>query len=113
MAARQTRDQRQEPDEAEAKPDAKPPAAKPVWSRRYWTGGGAVEVAVFERTVDNGNNSFTAYSTGVRRTYKDGDEYKSIHSFRPEDLLALHNGGVLHNGSRACTTWGRAAQHKL
>ena len=63
------------------------PAAKPVWSRRYWTGGGAVEVAVFERAVDSGNNSFTTYSTGVKRTYKDGDHYKSVYSFRPEDLL--------------------------
>ena len=87
MAARERRDQRQDQEE---KPEpAKPPAPKPVWSRRYWTGGGAVEVAVFERTVDNGNNSFATFSTGVRRTYKDGDEYKSIHSFRPEDLLAL------------------------
>src|SRR3954469_21552018 len=88
MAVRDKRDQRQEQPKAEAKP----PAAKPVWSRRYWTGGGAVEVAVFERTVDNGNSSFSTYSTGVRRTYKDGDEYKSIHSFRPEDLLALAHG---------------------
>src|SRR4051812_33589212 len=93
MAARQSRDERQQgPTKADAKPEAKPPAPKPVWSRRYWTGGGAVEVAVFERTVDNGNNSFATYSTGVRRTYKDGDEYKSIHSFRPEDLLALAHG---------------------
>src|SRR3954453_6593383 len=88
MAARQTRDPRSE----QEKPEPKPPAAKPVWSRRYWTGGGAVEVAVFERTVDNGNSSFATYSTGVRRANKDGDEDGAIHSFRPEDLLALAHG---------------------
>src|SRR4051812_35127570 len=88
MPVKDKRGSGQTPEQSEPKP----PAAKPVWSKRYWTGGGSVEVAVFERAVDNGNNSFVTYSTGVRRTYKDGDEYKSVHSFRPEDLLALAHG---------------------
>lgn len=62
---------------------------KPVWSRRYRIGGGLVEVAVFEHAVDNGGASFTSYATSVKRTYKDGEEYKSARSFRPEDLLPL------------------------
>lgn len=64
----------------------------PVWRKRYWTGGGSVEVAIFEHVIDNGQSSFTSYATSISRNYKDGDQYKSARSFRLEDLLPLSHG---------------------
>ena len=54
----------------------------PVYSRKYWTGAGVVEVAVFENT----NDDRTEYSTTLRKTYKDGDDYKESKSFFPQEL---------------------------
>ena len=63
-------------------------ATPPVYSRRYWTGSASVEIAVFSRVVESGNGSFTSYSSGVKRTYKDENgEYKETRYLRPEDLL--------------------------
>ena len=59
----------------------------PVYSRRLWTGSANVELAIFARAVESNGSSFTAYSTVLRRTYKDGDEYKETRFLRPEDLL--------------------------
>ena len=61
---------------------------RPVYSRRYPINGGeSVEVAVFARTVENGNNPFTAYSTGVKRSFKEGDgEWKDSRFFPPHAL---------------------------
>ena len=85
-----SRNKREEPDNPEKPAPQKQnggEATPPVYSRRYWTGSANVEVAVFSRQVESGDSSFTAYSTGVKRTYKDGDEYKETRFLRPEDLL--------------------------
>jgi hypothetical protein len=80
------------PDASASADPQRPPAEPPVWSKRYWTGSGAVEVAVFRRTVSTADGSFATYSTAAKRTYKDGDEYRSVHSFWPADLLPLAHG---------------------
>ena len=47
---------------------------KPVYARRYSISGGEyLELAVFSYLVDNGNNPFQTFSTGLKRCYKDSD----------------------------------------
>jgi hypothetical protein len=93
MASREKRDgpRKEEPQAPEQQPQKQNgvEATPPVYSRRYWTGSAALEIAVFSRVVESGSgNSFTSYSTGVKRTYKDdAGEYKETRYLRPEDLL--------------------------
>ena len=61
-------------------------ATKPVWSRRYWTGSGNLEVAVWSRTIGEGDSEREVLNTTLKKTYKDGDDYKESSSFRPEEL---------------------------
>lgn len=61
----------------------------PIWSRRKWTGSGNVEVAVFDKMVKGDDGEFRVFTVSAKRSYKDGDEYKSGHWFRPEDVLIL------------------------
>lgn len=61
----------------------------PVYSRRFYTGSGVVEAAVWERTVGERNSERLVYNVTVSRTYKDGDEYKRAYSFFPQDVPAL------------------------
>lgn len=63
-----------------------PKNSPPVWSRKIWTGTGNVECAVFEKTVGDGDNTFTAYNVVLRRTYKQNEEYKSSQSLRSDDV---------------------------
>jgi hypothetical protein len=58
----------------------------PVWSRRYWTGKGNVEVAVWSRMVEQNGDEREVFSATLKKTYKDGDEYKESSSFWPEEL---------------------------
>ncbi len=60
--------------------------SKPVWSRRYWTGSGNLEVAVWSRTIGEGNDARDVLNTSIKKTYKDGEEYKESSSFRMEEL---------------------------
>lgn len=64
-------------------------APKPVWSRRYWTGSGNLEVAVWEREIGNGDDARTVLNTTVKKTYKADDQYKESSSYRPEELGLL------------------------
>lgn len=57
--------------------------ALPVYSCKYWTGSGQLEIAVFENEGDNGRKQ---YATSVKKTYKVGDEFKESKTFFPEEL---------------------------
>ena len=63
-----------------------PKGSPPVWSRKAWTGAGNVECAVFEKTMGDGENTFTTYNVSLRRTYKQNEEYKSAQSLRADDV---------------------------
>lgn len=70
-------------------------APRPVWSRRYWTGSGNLEVAVWEREIGEGDKARTILNTTLKKTYrKEDDTYAESSSFRPEELgllsMALH-----------------------
>jgi len=54
-----------------------------------WTGTGSVEVAVFDRMIENDDKEFRVFNIVAKRSWKEDDEYKSGNSFRPEDLLPL------------------------
>lgn len=58
----------------------------PVWSKRAWTGSGHVEVAVWSKTVGEADQGWEVLNTTIRKTYKDGEEYKESRSLRPEEL---------------------------
>jgi hypothetical protein len=63
---------------------------KPDWSKRVFSDGGYVEVAIFSREVEgNGGGTFTAYSVVCKRSWKAGEKWESGHSFRPADCLVL------------------------
>lgn len=68
------------------KPPPKTEKPKPVWSRRHWTGSGTLEVAVWSRMVGEGDNAREVLNTTLKKTYKDGEEYKESGSYRPEEL---------------------------
>lgn len=61
----------------------------PEWSRRLWTGSANIEVAVFAKEVKGDNGDFVAYNVSAKRTYKEGEEYKSTQGFRSDDVPAL------------------------
>ena len=58
----------------------------PIWSRRYWTGRGNVEVAVWSNMIEQDGNDREVFSATIKKTYKDGEEYKESGSFFPEEL---------------------------
>jgi hypothetical protein len=47
---------------------------------------GLINAAIWERTSDEGG---AFYSVTFERRYKDGDSWKSTHSYNADDLLAL------------------------
>lgn len=59
---------------------------KPVWSRRYWTGSGNLEIAVWERTIGEGDESRVVRNTTMKKTYKEGSDFKESNSLRVEEL---------------------------
>lgn len=85
MALRKQREQ-EAPQEAQEERTSR----KPDWSKRVFSEGGFVEVAIFsqERSGNNGG-TFTAYSVVCKRSWKDGEKWASGHSFRPIDCLIL------------------------
>jgi hypothetical protein len=60
--------------------------SSPVFSRRFWTGSGNLEVAVWERTVGEGDQARSVLNTTMKKTYKDGDDFKESNSLRVEEL---------------------------
>jgi hypothetical protein len=58
----------------------------PVWSRKYFTGSGVLEVAIWSKTIGEGDSARDVLNTSLKKTYKDGDEYKTSTSFRFEEL---------------------------
>lgn len=51
-------------------------------------GKGAIIVcAIWQNTVENQGDPFVAYSVTLQRRYRDGEEWKTSESLRPQDLL--------------------------
>ena len=44
--------------------------------------------SVWKNNVKKGQQSFVAFSVSLQRRYRDGDEWKTVESLRPQDLLA-------------------------
>lgn len=63
----------------------------PVWSRKAPASGGAkVEVAVFERIVNEGEEGeFRAFSISCKRSWREGEGYRSASVFRGDDAPIL------------------------
>ena len=59
---------------------------RPVWNKRVWTGSGNLEVAVWARMVGKEGEEREVMNTTLRKTYKDGTEYKESRSLRAEEL---------------------------
>jgi len=60
-------------------------AQQPLKSFRARTSSGRIEVAVWK----NENDGNTNYSVTLRKTYKDGDDYKESKSLLENDLLIV------------------------
>ena len=63
------------------------PKNTPVFSKRYWTGSGNIEVAVFENVTGEGDDERVVLSTTIKKSYKGDDGYKDSKSFFPQELL--------------------------
>ena len=61
------------------------PKTTPLWSRRYWTGTGTIEIAVWDKMV----NDRRVLNTTLKKIFKDGDEYKQSETFFPQDLATV------------------------
>lgn len=59
---------------------------EPVHSVNFYSGGGYIEVAVWENMVGEGENERLAYGVSLKRSYKDGNDWKDTKSFRAQDL---------------------------
>lgn len=58
----------------------------PVWFRRVIVKGGAVEIAVFEKLLNEGTEKERqTYQISAKRSYKEGNEFKPA-PFWPEDV---------------------------
>ena len=44
---------------------------------------------MFEKEITSDNGTFVAYNVSAKRTYKDGDSYKSTQGFRGDDIPHL------------------------
>jgi hypothetical protein len=63
------------------------PKNTPVFSKRYWTGAGNIEVAVFENVTGEGDDERVVLSTSLKKTYKDAKgDYQDSKSFFPAEL---------------------------
>ena len=67
------------------------PKNKPIYSRKHWVGSGNVEVAVFEKVVNEGKqNEFTTFFVSAKKTYKTEDgKYEETTAYNPHELLVL------------------------
>lgn len=61
----------------------------PVWSKRYHSAGGFIEVAVFSQMREGNGQQFRTFATSIKRSYKDDKGWKESKSYRPEDLLVI------------------------
>ncbi len=50
----------------------RPRKNKPIYSRKYWTGRGNIEVAVFEKVVNEGKqNEFTTFFVTAKKNLQE------------------------------------------
>jgi hypothetical protein len=61
-------------------------ADKPVFSKRAWSGSGNLEIAVWERTIGEGDEARVVLNTTMKKTFKDGDDYRESNSLRAEEI---------------------------
>jgi hypothetical protein len=73
---------------ARSQPQAEPEKKfdPPVWSRRIFTGSGSVECAVFSKMMGEGDQQWETFNASLKRSYKDGDQFKSVSGLRMEDV---------------------------
>jgi hypothetical protein len=64
----------------------KEPKNTPVYSKRYWTGAGNIEVSVWENVTGEGDEERVVLSTSLKKTYKSENGYKDSNSFFPQEL---------------------------
>lgn len=80
----------------------------PIWSRKFWTGSGVLEVACWNRTVGDGDEARDVINTSLKKTYKaKNGEYEESGSFRAEELglviLALQSAFAFISEEQART----------
>jgi hypothetical protein len=58
-----------------------------VFTRRFWTGSGNLEIAVWNRTIGEGEEAHDVLNTTLKKTYKDANgDYQESGSLRVEEL---------------------------
>lgn len=71
------------------KANSRPQSDPPIFSRRYWTGSGTIELACWRKTIGEGDEARDVINTTLKKTYRQDGEYKESSSFRPEELPLL------------------------
>lgn len=66
-------------------------ANRPVFKQRWFTGGGYVDVAVFERVApDDKPDQPSTYYVAAKKTFKDeSGTWREVSVFQPHELLVL------------------------
>ena len=66
----------------------RPKGSPPVWKRRLTGPGGQLEIAIFERHVENNGQSFTTYDIALHRSYYDqkSKSWKEAKGFKADDM---------------------------
>ena len=63
---------------------------RPVFKQRCFTGGGNVEVAVFERAApDDKPDQPPTYYVSAKKSFKDENGWHEVSVFQPHELLVL------------------------
>ena len=66
------------------------PKSKPVFSvGPFKTGSALVEVSVWENAVGEADDERTVFGIGLKRSFKDGDQWRESKVFRAQDLPHL------------------------
>lgn len=90
MAFNRSRNAQNGSRQAVQEPPAESSGNAPVHTVSLPAGKGAqIQASIFENQVQNGEDSFTAYSVTVVRRYRDGEGWKTAKGFRTSDLLLV------------------------
>jgi hypothetical protein len=56
----------------------------PIWSKKYWTGSGSIEIAVWSRIDDNNREQL---SCSFKKSFKEKKKFRDSNTFFPQELL--------------------------
>ena len=85
-----THQQKKKPESQDDQSEGNGDTKKPAHVVSYYVGKDTyIQCSVWERSVENGDNSFVVYDVSCRKRLRQNDEWKSVYSFRGSELPYL------------------------